>query len=458
MKITLYIICNNEQLILPHLLNYYSTIVDKIVVYDNESTDDTLKILNGYKGDLEIRTFKTNHQLRDDIHAKIKNTCWIGDDSDYCIVTDADEFIYHPFGLRNYLEQNLDNDFFTPIGYQMISDEFPSDYSKLITEQVKTGTPDPFYNKLSIINPKRAVDINFKPGGHEVHYEVIGPEFKPVVDPNLKLLHYKFLGLDYILNRKKHYPARMSAVNIENGWGKHYTEPDKEIIDHYNRIREASKVIINMETKVIKEVVNGMPLIFKDLKSSGTMECVFSELARDVYGLEKVNLSPNDTVIDIGANIGMFSIYVKKKFGCRVIAFEPVPINIKHFKENVILNGLELSDFELHTIAITDTEDGVIHIGTPDGNTGGSSVYYTCDIQNTCKTETLHKYIDNTCKYLKIDTEGGEYSIIPSILKELNKFQYLGIEFHEFTNEHSSVELYNTIKENFSGVIFSMNG
>ena len=51
MKITLYTISHNEQLILPHLLNYYSTIVDKIIVYDNESTDDTLKILSEYKGD-----------------------------------------------------------------------------------------------------------------------------------------------------------------------------------------------------------------------------------------------------------------------------------------------------------------------------------------------------------------------------------------------------------------------
>lgn len=244
MKITLYIVCYNEQLILPHLLNYYSTIVDKIVVYDNESTDDTLKILNEYKGNLEIRTFKTNHQLRDDIHSKIKNTCWIGDDSDYCIVNDTDEFIYHPLGLRNYLEQNLNNDFFTPVGYQMVSDEFPSDYSKLITEQVKVGVYNEYYDKLSIINPKRVIDINFKPGGHEVGYEVVGPNIKAVVDPELKLLHYRFLGLDYVLNRSRHYPNRMSTVNINNGWGNHYMQSENQTINYYNKIKEESKVII----------------------------------------------------------------------------------------------------------------------------------------------------------------------------------------------------------------------
>jgi len=244
MKITLYTICHNEQLILPHVLNYYSTIVDKIVVYDNESTDDTLKILNEYKGNLEVRTFRTNNSLRDDILSKIKNTCWIGDDSNYCIVNEIDEFIYHPLGLRNYLEQNLDNDFFTPMGYQMISDEFPNDYSKLITDQIKTGTPDIFYDKLCIINPKQMIDINFKPGGHEVSYEVIGPGIKNIVDPELKLLHYKFLGLDHILNKNKYYTNRISQMNIDKGWGRHHTQLDEKTINEFNSFKEKSKIII----------------------------------------------------------------------------------------------------------------------------------------------------------------------------------------------------------------------
>ncbi len=244
MKITLYIICYNEQLILPHLLNYYSTIVDKIVVYDNESTDNTLKILNEYKGNLEIRTFKTNQQLRDDIHSKIKNTCWIGDDSDYCIINDADEFIYHPFGLRNYLEQNKDYDYITSEGYQMVSDEFPSDYSKLIMDQIKTGVFDEYYCKLNIINPKRVIDINFKPGNHEVHYEVVDPVLKTIENSGVKLLHYKFIGEDYILNRWKHYPNRMSSPNLKNGWGRHYTQSTDQVLTTYEELKNKSTHVI----------------------------------------------------------------------------------------------------------------------------------------------------------------------------------------------------------------------
>lgn len=209
-----------------------------------------------------------------------------------------------------------------------------------------------------------------------------------------------------------------------------------------------------MEKIVRTGIVNGIELKFVDLKSSGTVDCVFTELQRDDYGLEQISLSPEDVVIDIGANIGMFSIYVKKKFNCKVIAFEPVPLNFEHFKENIKLNGLELNDFELHNTAITEEEDGVIEIGTPEYNTGGSSIFHKCDIISKCPTERLHKYITENAAYLKIDTEGGEYKIIPDIADSLNYFSYIGIEYHRFNSSQSPLELHNLLKSKFKGKIF----
>ena len=209
-----------------------------------------------------------------------------------------------------------------------------------------------------------------------------------------------------------------------------------------------------METKIFEGSVGGIDLKFRDLIKSGTPSCVFTELQRDDYGLEQVELSSDDVILDIGANIGMFSIYAKKKFGCKVVSFEPVPINFENFKHNIELNGLSVNDFELHNIAISSKEGEVIKIGTPDYNTGGSSIFHTCDIISECSTETLHKYIKEACVYLKIDTEGAEYDIIPSIITDLNKFKYIGIEYHTFKSEHSPANLHNLIKSNFKGRIF----
>lgn len=209
-----------------------------------------------------------------------------------------------------------------------------------------------------------------------------------------------------------------------------------------------------METKIVSDVVNGISLTFKDLKSSGTVECVFAELSRNDYGLESIQLSENDVVLDVGANVGMFSIYVKKKFNCRVISFEPVSLNFNHFKENILLNGLSLEDFEIHNVAITSKDNDVINIGTPHYNTGGSSIFHTCENVQQCNTQTLDKYITDDCKYIKIDTEGGEYDIIPSIIDRISNVSYIGIEYHKYNSSQNPETLHNLLLSRFKGTIF----
>ena len=200
--------------------------------------------------------------------------------------------------------------------------------------------------------------------------------------------------------------------------------------------------------------VGGIELTFEDIATSNTVPFVFGELRSDYYGLEKIQLSENDIVLDIGANVGMFSIYAKKKFGCRVIAFEPVLSNFEQFQKNIILNGLSLSDIELHNTAITDVEGGEIKIGTPKDNTGGSSAFYHTHDMPICKTETIDKYITEGCVYLKIDCEGGEYAIIPTILDKLNQFKYIGIEYHKFSAAQDPIALHKSIESVFNGKIF----
>jgi FkbM family methyltransferase len=46
---------------------------------------------------------------------------------------------------------------------------------------------------------------------------------------------------------------------------------------------------------------------------------------------------------DIGANVGLYSLYAARARGCRVIAFEPIPENFTLLVKNVQINGLEES-------------------------------------------------------------------------------------------------------------------
>lgn len=210
-----------------------------------------------------------------------------------------------------------------------------------------------------------------------------------------------------------------------------------------------------METQTFKFTKDGIDFTFLDIDGSKTVPYVWNEMENDFYGLNSVELTEDDTVIDVGANVGLFSIYVKKKFGCKVIAFEPIAQNFENLKKNILLNGFSESDFELHQSAITDIEGGEISIGTPISNSGGSSVFERGDFNSLCRTEKIDKYINNKCAYLKMDCEGGEYSIIPYILSLINNFKYIGIEYHSYNASQDAIGLNNQISNIFKGRIFS---
>ena len=47
------------------------------------------------------------------------------------------------------------------------------------------------------------------------------------------------------------------------------------------------------------------------------------------------------TLWDIGANVGLYSIYAAKKRECRVVAFEPSVFNLELLARNLFINGLQ---------------------------------------------------------------------------------------------------------------------
>jgi len=215
-------------------------------------------------------------------------------------------------------------------------------------------------------------------------------------------------------------------------------------------------------TKIFTDTINGIDLSIIDEENSETPVCVFRELKEDLfYGISNLDIKPEDTIIDVGANTGIFSIYAKKLYGCKIIAFEPVPANFENFKKNIVLNGFSLEDFEIHQVAITGKDGDIINIGTPTNNSGASSTFIQSDSSHfsigytsECVTETLGKYINSTCVYLKMDCEGGEYDIIPTILDKLNFFKWIGAEIHIYNPNQDPGGLINLINTNFNGKLF----
>lgn len=81
-------------------------------------------------------------------------------------------------------------------------------------------------------------------------------------------------------------------------------------------------------------------------------------------------LQPEDVLWDIGANVGMYSVYAAKFKGCHVYAFEPESQNFALLVENIALNQIRDRCFPA-CLAITDRQ-GIGRMGLRYVTKGGA--------------------------------------------------------------------------------------
>jgi len=255
MKIWAYVTVWNEERMLPYYLRHYSQFCERIIVLDNESTDSTVSICEEWPM-VEVRTYSTEETFNDYIHLDLKHKCIeeARGNADYIIVSDCDEFIVHP-NLVEFLKENKHPVIF-PAGFQMVSWTFPEGDGQ-IYDEVRTGTPDPWYSKPILINPNKIESLEWIEGCHEIELnskidgEILHPvpkEIRPIGAWNghpwgrwkmqfevldtyndfpIKLLHFKFMGADYVRSKYIQYAKRNSTQNKDAGLANHY---DKLII------------------------------------------------------------------------------------------------------------------------------------------------------------------------------------------------------------------------------------
>jgi hypothetical protein len=235
----LYAVCWNEEKFIPFFLQHYDDFVAHYYIYDNNSDDATIESL-ATKKNITIKEYNTDGTFNDVVNQQIKNNAWKHSrgKADWVIVIDIDELLYHT-NIKELLYSST-HTIFKPMGYNMVCDKFPS-YHSPITQQIKMGIHDKSFSKMVLFNPHKITEVNYKPGAHEANPEGIVNIGK---SDDLKLLHYKNLGTDYVLNRIIVYRNRLSAINRKMLYGAQYDEENLEIIKRFNHILESSTKVI----------------------------------------------------------------------------------------------------------------------------------------------------------------------------------------------------------------------
>ncbi len=135
-------------------------------------------------------------------------------------------------------------------------------------------------------------------------------------------------------------------------------------------------------------------------------------------------LKSGDTVIDVGANIGVTALLFKRFVGDqgRVYAFEPNPIIYKYLQENIALNNL--SNIYLFNYAVGANKDKT-HLY--DGKEKDAFNYITSNVNNSfvvdmdCLDNLLEENSIDVIQLLKVDTEGYEKFVFLGAKKILAK-------------------------------------
>ena len=162
---------------------------------------------------------------------------------------------------------------------------------------------------------------------------------------------------------------------------------------------------------IILPWVNGVKLIVKRGMTGAT-----GNLYAGLHDFEDMSfllhlLRDEDMFMDIGSNIGSYTILASGAIRCRSIAIEPIPSTYEHLKNNIAVNRMEDRVEALNiglgskhsTLLITNTQDTVNHVAV-DGEKDTTEV----------SVQTLDGILKScTCPLLiKIDVEGFETEVL----------------------------------------------
>lgn len=156
----------------------------------------------------------------------------------------------------------------------------------------------------------------------------------------------------------------------------------------------------------------------------------------------------NSVVLDLGANVGTFSIYASATAkNVRVYAYEPLPAFFEALRQNVQMNDRE-NDIQCFNLAVAG-EAATARLLL----VGGEKVFFPTlvDAENgvganqvSVACTTLSEIIETNqlahVDLLKMDCEGAEYEILPGTPPScLEKIHEIRMEYHDLDSQSRNV-------------------
>ena len=239
---------------------------------------------------------------------------------------------------------------------------------------------------------------------------------------NYKLLteyYKKYLNREPDKEGFSHYLFLLEKgeLNEEQLKNEFMNSPEYKIVQLTLEYKQHSKIKIQKNDKIF--FVNSSPL------NHFWAQLQLNLWEPNTFKIFDTFLDPDHSYIDLGAWIGPTVLYgcQKAKF---CYAIEPDPVAFKQLKDNVELNPGLISRISFSDSCIMDSS-GTTYLTTKGefGDSCSSITFNKSSSSIEVNSTTLEQFFyDNSiddCNFIKIDIEGGEFTVLPSTLKFLEE-------------------------------------
>lgn len=232
-KIIGFTFTHNEERIVPSVMQYWERLgVDKLIVFDNLSTDNTVKMLRKYPF-VEVAKFDTDGHFNEMYLTWLRNNVWKDISGvDWVIIADFDEVPYCETDVREYLDE-YDANIIRTHQYNIIREDFPKEGELVhLQEGNRFNSQGIRMEKIHTFKPSELKEINYELGMHYTHplpkegFDIRYTEYPQ----KLYFFHLKYLGKEYALDRAKDRDDRVSIENKRAMINIHY----HKMIENYD--------------------------------------------------------------------------------------------------------------------------------------------------------------------------------------------------------------------------------
>jgi len=186
-------------------------------------------------------------------------------------------------------------------------------------------------------------------------------------------------------------------------------------------------------------------VISAQLRTRGSFELHLSKIAEAVF-----RLRGGGALVDIGANIGTFSVPVARATGCEVHAFEAQRVISQVLSANFILNRISNGHVHHVMLGAASHEEGCL-LPIPDygelGNFGAYSVVpdlyrreslarmRSGGLTEKVRVATLDDFgLDDVC-LIKVDVEGAEIDVLKGAINTMEESGFPPLIFEAWRDE-----------------------